>query len=147
MNCGKSVLGFLEVQTIWNTRDEICNGALYFGTTYISERPIYDSVSTFWDGLERVEGLYIFCPKLFAIYISCPNFLNTQNMPQNNCETPTPRCIEIQPHLRPPEADKTGRRPYTTLNDISIDCQQRLSTRHDRKHFPTSLLRGNLSDD
>ena len=41
VNCGKSVLAFWEVQTIWNTRDEICNGALYFGTTYISERPFY----------------------------------------------------------------------------------------------------------
>ena len=30
VNCGKSVLAFWEVQTIWNTRDEICNGALYF---------------------------------------------------------------------------------------------------------------------
>ena len=35
VNCGKSVLAFWEVQTIWNRRDEICNGALYFGTTYI----------------------------------------------------------------------------------------------------------------
>ena len=34
VNCGKSVLAFWEVQTIWNRRDEICNGALYFGTTY-----------------------------------------------------------------------------------------------------------------
>ena len=40
VNCGNSVVAFLEVQTIWNTRDEICNGALYFGTTYILERPI-----------------------------------------------------------------------------------------------------------
>ena len=35
VNCGKTVLAFWEVQTIWNRRDEICNGALYFGTTYI----------------------------------------------------------------------------------------------------------------
>ena len=34
VNCGKSVLAFWDVQTIWNRRDEICNGALYFGTTY-----------------------------------------------------------------------------------------------------------------
>ena len=40
VNCGNSVLAFSDVQTIWNRRDEICNGALYFGTTYISERPI-----------------------------------------------------------------------------------------------------------
>ena len=79
-----------------------------------------------------------FLPRLFAIYISCPNFLNIQNMPQNNCETPTPRCIEIRPHLRPPEADKTGRRPDTTHNEISIDRLQRLSTRHDRNHTTTS---------
>ena len=58
-------------------------------------------------------------------------------MPQNNCETHTPRCIEIRPHLRPPEADKTGRRPDTTHNESSIDCLQRL-TRHDRNHTTTS---------
>ena len=37
------------------------------------------------------------------------SLLNIQNMPPKNCETHTPRCIEIRPHLRPPEADKTGR--------------------------------------
>ena len=45
VNCGKSVLAFWEVQTIWNRRDEICNGALYFGTTYILERPIFVEIS------------------------------------------------------------------------------------------------------
>ena len=41
VNCGKSVLAFWEVQTIWNTRDEICNGALYFGTTYKNKSDIF----------------------------------------------------------------------------------------------------------
>ena len=34
MNCGNSVLAFLEVQKFRNTRDEICNRDLYFRTTY-----------------------------------------------------------------------------------------------------------------
>ena len=52
VNCGKSVLAFWEVQTIWNRRDEICNGALYFGTTYILERILFilEYLFIFWKG-------------------------------------------------------------------------------------------------
>ena len=86
--------------------------------------------------MRSATGLYILERPI--ITKSAPFFCKIPFLPQKICETPTPRCIEIRPHLRPPEADKTGRRPDTTLNESSIDRLHWLSTRHDRNHATTS---------